>query len=108
MADQTSPAQDPQSLQDIAADVLSREQAAPGSQDPDYVRWAESKLSGGQTAAPTPSLPVAPTQPQPPQPLAAPISEGNETVLQIQQIPGQTIQPTENVIKPNGGQGAPQ
>ena len=80
-----------------AADVLRQEQAAPGSQDPDYVRWAAEKLNASQTAVPTP------VQPESPQP--AVMNEGDETVIQIQQIPGQTIQPTN---KPNDGQGAPQ
>ena len=80
-----------------AAEALRQEQAAPGSQDPEYVRWAAEKFEQLKSQTPAPVQ----TESSPP----AATSDRDETVLQVQQTPGQTIQPTN---RPNDGQGAPQ
>ncbi len=94
--DQPDQYQIQQPLRELAAEVLDKEKAAPGSQDPELVRWATDKLSGNQTAMPAPAAPVTPPQPQSPQPMGPSLGEGDGGVLHIRQMPGQTIRPTDN------------
>jgi hypothetical protein len=87
-------------LRELAEEVLQKEKAAPGSQDPEFVRWATDTLNGTGTAVPASA--TSPTLVQPSQPAGPSLGNDNEGVLQIQQTPGQTIQPTN---KPTDGQG---
>lgn len=101
------PAEDPAQIQrpllELAQEVLRNEKAAPGSQDPEFVRWANDKLSGKVTAMPASATPTQ--QPQAPQPAGSSFGEEHEGVLQIRQMPGQTIHPTEGGNRPDDGQG---
>jgi hypothetical protein len=99
-----------QIMRDLAAQVMRQEQAAPGLQDPELLRWAAAKLKGEDTpvpaASPAPAPPVsapAPPAPQPQRPLA---TTGSEGVLHIQRQPAETTPPAPTIISPtvNPGQ----